>query len=201
MAGPHERTHTTTYTCCTPQSGGVAGDPTEVSPVSLLAIYFQGGKLCMCEMIKEYVIVCKRIILCRVKYYGRNVKDTTCLQGGEVNLTNDLAWNKIKVNTSYLISSSGISRTPATAGVLTVPETCESKNTGRCTCCPVSNLFWLPLYFLVQNGTSRMAPLWSCTRPSAAVNAFSWCHKQELVFNFRFCSLLVVSNTCQISVC
>lgn len=82
----------TTYPCCTPQSGGVAGAPTEVSPVRLLAVYLQGGKICMHEVIKDCVIIiCKRIILCRVKYHGRNVKDTTCSQGGEVNLTNDLA--------------------------------------------------------------------------------------------------------------
>lgn len=115
----HEPT-LTTYPCCTPQCGGVAGDPTEVSPVSLMAVYLQGGKICMHEVIKDYVIICKRIILCRVKYHGRNAKGTTCSQGGEVNLTNDLAWNKIKVNTNYLISSSGISSAPTTLGVLTV---------------------------------------------------------------------------------
>lgn len=81
----------TAYPYCTPQSGGVAGDPTEVSPVSLLAVYLQGGKICMHEVIKDYVIICKRIRLCRVKYHGRNIKDTTCSQGGEVDLTNDLA--------------------------------------------------------------------------------------------------------------
>lgn len=45
----------------------------------------------MHEIIKDYVIICKRIILYRVKYHGRNVKDTTCSQDGDVNLTNDLA--------------------------------------------------------------------------------------------------------------